>query len=96
MVKRGPLTRQRLLDPTRMPEEHRSETREYVWRYFSLHADQRLKTFHFYLILVTVVLGGALTFLKDAKTPPAVAAPVSILLPVLSLFFTSSTAATEN
>jgi hypothetical protein len=69
-----------------MTDSERAEMREYAWRYFALHADQRLKTFNFFLILATVILGGVLAFLKDASIP-WLAAPVGLLLFVLSLVF---------
>jgi hypothetical protein len=31
--------------------------RDYAWKYFELHADQRLKTFHFFIVLATAVTG---------------------------------------
>jgi hypothetical protein len=69
-----------------MQEESRNEMRKYAWQYFSLHSDQRLKTFNFYLILVTVVLGGLLAFIKDAKVPQ-LGAPAGLLLAFLSFIF---------
>jgi hypothetical protein len=69
-----------------MSPENRNQMREYAWKYFSLHSDQRLKTFNFYLLLVAVVVGGLLAFLKDAKDP-ALAAPAGFLLTFLSLIF---------
>ncbi len=59
---------------------------DYAWNYFAVHAEQRLKTFNFYLLLVTVVLGGLLAYLKDSKTP-ALAFPVGLLLALLSFVF---------
>ncbi|MGJ0298450.1 hypothetical protein NG744_05765 [Aliarcobacter cryaerophilus] len=38
-----------------------------VWEYFKLHAEQRLKTFHFYIIIITLLVGSALTILKDKE-----------------------------
>lgn len=38
-----------------------------VWEYFKLHAEQRLKTFHFYIIIITLLIGSALTILKDKE-----------------------------
>jgi hypothetical protein len=67
-------------------EENRLKHQDYAWNYFALHADQRLKTFNFYLILVAVVLGGLLTFLKDAKDP-RLGLPAGLLLVVLSYVF---------
>jgi len=73
-------------DRVAMTPENRNQMREYAWKYFSHHADQRLKTFNFYLLLVTVVFGGLLAYLKDAKVP-ALAAPVGLLLSFVSLVF---------
>lgn len=69
-----------------MEPQSRNETREYAWKYFALHADQRLRTFNFYLLIVAVLFGGLLTYLKDARTP-YYAAPVGFLLSVLSYIF---------
>jgi hypothetical protein len=69
-----------------MTENDRRDLREYAWKYFALHADQRLRTFNFYLIIVAVVLGGILTFLKDAKVP-ALASPAGASLCLLSYIF---------
>src|SRR5438128_12537956 len=80
-------SKRQLRDLAQMREKDRSEAREYAWRYFSLHADQRLKTFNFYLILVTVILSGVLAFVKDAKVPLLAAIPVILLLPLLSFVF---------
>lgn len=44
-----------------MNSDMQKELREYAWKYFSIHAEQRLKTFHFFIILSTVVVGGLLT-----------------------------------
>lgn len=69
-----------------MDEKKREELRDHAWKYFSLHAEQRLKTFNFYLILCTVVAGGVLATMKDAKDP-RIAVPVALLLPFLSVVF---------
>jgi hypothetical protein len=50
-----------------MDEKIRKELRDHAWSYFALHADQRLKTFHFYLILVTVIFGAAVTIANNEK-----------------------------
>jgi hypothetical protein len=63
------------------------ELRDHAWRYFTLHADQRLKTFNFYLIVATVLLGGGLTALKDNVLPQPGAALAFYSLAVLSFVF---------
>lgn len=70
-----------------MEKEHRKEMRDYAWQYFALHADQRIKTFNFFLILVAVILGGLLAFVKDAKLPPLGGVPGGLLLIILSWVF---------
>jgi hypothetical protein len=69
-----------------MDEQKREELRDQAWKYFALHADQRLKAFNFYLILCTVIAGGLLTLIKDARDP-RIAILVALLLPSLSLVF---------
>lgn len=39
--------------------------RKYAWDYFALHADQRLKAFHFYILLSTAILGGFAVLLRN-------------------------------
>ena len=62
------------------------QLRQYAWNYFSLHADQRLKTFNFYAVLSTAIVAGILAIAKEAKNP-AVAAPLAFLLAFLSFVF---------
>ena len=50
-----------------MEEGIQSTFRDYAWKYFALHADQRLKTFNFYLIVATLIVGAFATLLKEAK-----------------------------
>jgi hypothetical protein len=69
-----------------LADADRKELRDYAWKYFALHADQRLRTFNFYLLIVAVVVGGLLAYLKDARSP-AYAAPAAFLLAVLSYVF---------
>ena len=40
-----------------MTPDERKEARTYVWGYFALHADQRMKLFNFFLILSGLILG---------------------------------------
>lgn len=53
------------------------EDRKYVWDYFSLHAQQRLTTFNFFIVLITLLLGTLFTLIKE-HTPN--------LIPIISLF----------
>jgi hypothetical protein len=69
-----------------MDREEISEWREYAWKYFSLHAEQRLKTFHFFVVLSTVISGAILTIIKDMSNA-AYAAPMCYLLSFLAFIF---------
>ncbi|MBO3274042.1 RipA family octameric membrane protein [Pseudomonas schmalbachii] len=60
--------------------------RTYAWNYFTLHADQRIKSFQLYITLCTAISGGATLLMKDEKTPLWSAA-YGILLIVLSIIF---------
>jgi hypothetical protein len=62
------------------------ETRDYVRKHWAFHADQSLRTFHFFILVVTVILAGLFTYLKDARYP-AFAAPVCLLIPILCWIF---------
>jgi hypothetical protein len=46
-----------MTEPT-MKEDLRKELRGYAWAYFDRHAEQRLKTFNFYLILCGAIIAG--------------------------------------
>lgn len=55
-----------------MEESQKSRLRTYAWSYFAYHADQRMKTFHFYLLLVTAIVAGflaALSRIDDSNLP---------------------------
>ncbi len=48
-------------------EKRLVEFREYLWKYFSMHADQRLKTFNFYLLISALLFGAYGTLFKNAS-----------------------------
>lgn len=52
-----------------MDAETRRELRDYAWKYFALHAEQRLRTFNFFLALIAVLSGGLFAILKDGDSP---------------------------
>jgi len=58
------------------------ETRRYLWDYFEMHAAQRLRTFHFYLILCGAVLAGYVAILQRGLAPS-----LGIMLGALLVFF---------
>ena len=41
--------------------------RKYAWDYFALHADHRLRAFHFYIILSTTIIGAFGLLLKNGE-----------------------------
>jgi hypothetical protein len=69
-----------------MDKDEIKEMRDYAWKYFSLHADQRIKTFNFYLVLATFAVGGMLTVIKDTGHAWVVAV-IAFLLGFLSFVF---------
>ncbi len=48
-----------------MTREELLKYREYHWNYFSQHADQRLKTFNFYLVFSAILIGAFVNILDD-------------------------------
>ncbi|WP_425619068.1 hypothetical protein NA78x_002799 [Anatilimnocola sp. NA78] len=40
---------------------------EYAWKYFDRHAEQRLKTFNFYLLLCGAIIAGICGVLREPK-----------------------------
>nr|VFK61479.1 MAG: hypothetical protein BECKUNK1418G_GA0071005_101743 [Candidatus Kentron sp. UNK]VFK69105.1 MAG: hypothetical protein BECKUNK1418H_GA0071006_101026 [Candidatus Kentron sp. UNK] len=69
-----------------MEKSLQNEFREYVWKYFSPHAEQRLKTFHFFVILSVVLTGAILTITKEAGNI-SYAAPLAYLLAFFAFIF---------
>lgn len=61
--------------------------RDYAWKYFELHASQRLTTFHYYIVIATIVATGLFSsFHKDFKVP-VLGALSGLLLALLSFVF---------
>ena len=56
--------------------------RENAWRHFSVHADQRLKMFQFYITISTALLGAAILLYRTGQSEVAI-----ILLGFLASFF---------
>ncbi len=53
-----------------MDEELRKELRTHAWAYFDRHAEQRLKTFNFYLILCGAIVAGVLGLRVPTRSYP--------------------------
>lgn len=69
-----------------MDENERDQIRDHAWKYFQLHADQRIKTFNFYLILCALITGALTAILKNASDI-RVGIPLAFMLPFLSFIF---------
>lgn len=69
-----------------MDKEELLEQREYAWKYFSLHAEQRLKTFHFFIMLSAIISGAIFTISKDMPNI-SLASPICYLLSFLAFIF---------
>lgn len=69
-----------------MSDDMYKDCREYAWKYFSIHADQRLKTFHFFVIFATIVVGAILAIVKEPGHI-GYAVPLAYLLAALAFVF---------
>lgn len=69
-----------------MDQELRVELREYAWNYFRIHADQRLRTFNFYLIICALISGGLGAIIKESTTV-IVGIPLALIMTFLSFIF---------
>jgi hypothetical protein len=69
-----------------MNEELQKSMRTYAWGYFVQHAEQRLKTFNFYVLFCTVIIGAfaTLTSKNGSHTTYCV---LPLLLPIFSFVF---------
>src|SRR5271166_5133933 len=60
--------------------------RDHAWRYFEMHAGQRMSLFNFYLVLSGLVIAGMAGIYVN-KFAPLVGAAVSVTLIVVALVF---------
>jgi hypothetical protein len=71
-----------------MDDSQKQRLRNYAWGYFAIHAEQRMKTFHFYLILSTALISGfilGMTRIDNDKL--LILAPIGFLLTLVSFLF---------
>ena len=61
-----------------------SNLRDYAWKYFEFHAEQRMKTFHFFLLMAGGLIAGFVSKVGDQKE---VAGALGFLLAFLSFVF---------
>jgi hypothetical protein len=76
-----------LVSRFRVDIETKKIFRDYAWGYFKLHADQRLQSFNFFLIVAGLLAGGITSLLKEGGSTWWVAALLGLTLAVLSLVF---------
>ena len=69
-----------------MELDERAQILDHAWKYFQIHADQRIKTFHFYLIICALISGALTAILEDASDL-RIGIPLALLLPFLSFVF---------
>ncbi len=61
--------------------------REHVWSYFQLHAQQRLTTFNFYIVLSSALIAAGAAPLKAGAGVPYPLLPLGSILTLLSFVF---------
>lgn len=60
------------------------ELRNYVWNYFQYHGSQRLATFHYYILISSLIASG---YFLAVKSFPVLGIVLGILLMLLSFVF---------
>lgn len=71
-----------------MDESQRNRLRTYAWSYFAYHADQRVKSFNLYLLLMLGITGGIVALMaKPVGGGNRYAACLCFLAACLSLLF---------
>jgi hypothetical protein len=70
-----------------MTEEELNRAWDYSWNYFSVHAEQRLKTFNFYLILSAAIAAVVATMCRTTQLMPAGGVLLLCSFPLLGLIF---------
>lgn len=68
-------------------DSQKERLRNYAWNYFALHAEQRMKTFHFYLIVSTVLVAGFINGTKDSSVDCRILSFLGLLLALMSYYF---------
>jgi hypothetical protein len=61
--------------------------REHAWRYFELHANQRMTVFNFFLVLSGLATAGLATVVQGAGDPRFLGAVLGLLLALVSFVF---------
>jgi len=61
--------------------------REHAWKYFDVHANQRMTVFNFFLVLSGLVSAGLATVLQGTNVPALVGVVLGLLLVIVSFVF---------
>ncbi|HEY1192472.1 MAG TPA: hypothetical protein VGE74_32915 [Gemmata sp.] len=70
-----------------MDNSFREDLRKYALEYFKVHADQRMKMFNFYILLILAMVAGLITLLKESPSIPVARSAVSLLVVFISFIF---------
>ena len=62
----------------------REHLRDYAWKYFAFHAEQRMKTFHFFILIAGFIIAGFVSRVVDQKSA---AAALAFLLSFMAMVF---------
>lgn len=68
------------------PKDQESIFRPYAWDYFVFHADQRMKTFNFFLVVAGLLAGGITGLMKEVSRPCTLS-PLGLILASLAIVF---------
>jgi len=64
-----------------------TEMLDHAWRYFQLHANQRMSVFNFFLVLSSVAVAGLAASLSRSGPPPLVGVALGLFLALVSFVF---------
>ncbi len=68
-------------------EEQNDQSLNHAWRYFELHANQRMSVFNFFLVLSGIVLAGLAATLQSSSPVPVFGLVLGLLLSLVSYIF---------
>ena len=68
-------------------DEFHEKEFDHAWRYFELHANQRMTVFNFFLVLVGLVAAGIATSRQGAQTLALLGVFLGLLLAFFSFIF---------
>lgn len=69
-----------------MDDPAKTRLRTYAWSYFAFHADQRMKTFHFYILIILASLGGIIS-IHNSSNSLTQTWPIGLFICLISIAF---------